>query len=123
MAKIMAVENQPEILELVRKILVRGGYEFVGCSSGEECLERYGKEKPDLILLDILLPGIDGWEVCERIKIVNRDQKIAFVSALGIGPQTSVKLLKLGAPEYISKPFTPEELLARVKEILQKPAS
>ncbi|MDI6883538.1 MAG: response regulator [Hadesarchaea archaeon] len=120
MPKIMAVENQPEILELVRRILEKSGYQFIGCSSGEECLEKYGKERPDLILLDIMLPGIDGWQVYERIKTTNRNQKIAFLSALGIGPQTSVKLLKLGAPEYISKPFTPDELRARVKEILEK---
>lgn len=120
MAKIMAVEDQPEILELIRKILEKAGYQFVGCSTGEECLKQYSKDKPDLVLLDILLPGMDGWEVFERIKTMNKDQKVAFLSALGIGLKSQIKLLKLGAPEYISKPFTPEELRMRVKEILEK---
>lgn len=121
MVKIMAVDDQPDIVNLLKRILEGAGYAFVGCTSGEECLEKYEKEKPDLILLDIWMPGVDGWQVYERIKSINEAQKIAFLSALGIGPQSQVKLVKLGIKDYISKPFEPNELLDRVKEILARP--
>ena len=62
----MAVDDRPETLGLIEKIVKRAGHEFVGCSSGEECLEIYEREKPDLILLDILLPWMDGYEVFEK---------------------------------------------------------
>jgi len=120
MAKIMAVDDQEDIVELIRRIVEKDGYEFVGCFSGEECLEKYDNEKPDLILLDIMMPGVDGWQVYERIKETNEKQKIVFLSALGIGPQTSVKMYKKGIKEYISKPFEPNELLRKVKKILKE---
>jgi DNA-binding response OmpR family regulator len=120
LAKIMAVEDRPETLGLIEKILRRAGHEFVGVLSGEECLERYEEEKPDLILLDIMLPGIDGYGVYEKIKSRNRHQKIIFLSALDIGPQAQVRLFKLGQPTYISKPFDPPEFLFKVEEILKK---
>ena len=121
MTKIMAVDDQADIIRLLQRILEGAGYEFVGYFTGEECLEKYEKEKPDLILLDVWLPGLDGWQVYERIKKINDKQKIAFLSALGIGPKTSVKLLKEGIKDYISKPFEPHELLEKVKEILERP--
>ena len=120
MAKIMAVEDRPESLDLIRKILTRAGYEFVGCEDGEECLEKFVKEKPDLILLDIMLPGMDGYEVYEQIKKLNKSQKIAFLSALDISGRAQARLFRLGMPTYISKPFTPDELLTKVAEILKK---
>ena len=121
MVKIMAVDDQTDIVSLLKRILESAGYAFVGCCSGEECLEKYAKEKPDLILLDIWMPGVDGWQVYERIRSINKAQKIAFLSALGIGPQSQVKLIKLGIRDYISKPFEPNELLERVREILARP--
>jgi len=120
MAKIMAVDDQEDIVELIRRVVEKDGHEFVGCFSGEECLEKYDNEKPDLILLDIMMPGIDGWQVYEQIKKTNEKQKIVFLSALGIGPQTSVKMYKKGIKEYISKPFEPNELLRKVKRILKE---
>ncbi len=119
MAKIMAIDDRPETLALIEKILKRKGYDFVGYYSGEDCLKNYEKDKPDLILLDVMLPGIDGYKVFEKIKTKNKDQKIAFLSALDIGPQAQVKLFKFGQPKYISKPFDPDELVAKVKEILE----
>ena len=74
-----------------------------------------------MVLLDIWMPGVDGWQVYERIKSINKAQKIAFLSALGIGPQSQVKMIKLGIKDYISKPLEPNELLERVREILARP--
>ena len=119
MAKIMAVEDKPETLQLIRKIVERAGHVFVGCSSGEECLEIYEREKPDLILLDILLPGMDGYEVFERIKQKTPQQRIAFLSALDIAPRTLVRLQRYGRPPYITKPFDPEELVRKIDQILR----
>jgi len=119
MAKIMAVEDRPETLSLIEKILTRAGHKFVGCSSGEECLEIYEREKPDLILLDILLPGMDGYEVFEKIKQKTPEQRIAFLSALDISPRTQVRLQRYGRPVYINKPFDPDELVEKVGELLK----
>ena len=119
MAKIMAVEDRPETLGLIEKILKRAGHDFIGCTSGEECLKLYEREKPDLILLDILLPGMDGYEVFERIKQQNPKQRIAFLSALDISPRTQVRLQRYGRPVYINKPFDPDELIEKVEEILK----
>ncbi|MEM2192034.1 MAG: response regulator [Candidatus Hadarchaeales archaeon] len=83
-------------------------------------MKLYKKENPDLVLLDIILPGIDGYTVFEKIKKINPNQKIAFVSALDIGPQAVKKLWKFGMPPYISKPFDPDELVNKVKEIPRK---
>jgi DNA-binding response OmpR family regulator len=120
MAKIMAAEDRPETLGLIERILTRAGHEFVGVLSGEECLKRYEREKPDLILLDIVLPGIDGYKVYEEIKARHKGQKIAFLTALDIGPQAQAKLFKLGKPHYIPKPFDPSELVNKVEEILRE---
>lgn len=116
----MAVDNRPETLGLIEKIVKRAGHEFVGRSSGEEYLEIYEREKPDLILLDILLPGMDGYEVFEKIKERNPKQLIAFLSALDIAPRTIVKLKRYGNPPYITKPFDPDELVQRIEEILKR---
>lgn len=118
MAKIMAVDDRPETLSLIEKILKRAGYDYVGYETGEDALKHYDRDRPDLILLDIMLPGVDGYKVYEQIKARNSGQKIAFLSALDIGPQAQVKLFKLGKPSYINKPFDPPDLLAKVKELL-----
>lgn len=120
MPKVMVVEDREETLSLMEKILTKTGFKFVGCLTGEECLQKYEKEKPDLILLDIALPGVDGCKVHEKIKSARPQQKIAFVSALSIGPQGVWKLLKFGMPTYISKSFDPDEPVNKVKGALKK---
>ncbi|MEW6222440.1 MAG: response regulator transcription factor [Candidatus Hadarchaeota archaeon] len=120
MTKIMAVEDGADILALIEKILKRAGYEFVGCTTGEEALEKFGKEKPDIVLLDIMLPGVDGYDVYKKMKSIHKDQKIAFLSALDISAKAQVRLFSLGSPTYISKPFTPDELLGKVRSLLEK---
>lgn len=118
--KIMAVDDEPDILNLVKRILGGAGHQFVGCASGEECLEKYEKEKPDLVLLDIMMPGIDGWHVYKRLKQTNKDQKIAFLTVLGMPNETKEGVVEMGVDDYITKPFEPAQLLERVKAILKK---
>ena len=120
MAKIMAVDDQPDIVNLLRRILEGAGYQFVGCSSGEECLEKLEREKSDLILLDIMMPGMDGWHVYKRIRQLRKDQKVAFLTVLGVPTETREGIIEMGAADYITKPFEPAELLEKVKAILRK---
>ncbi len=120
MAKIMGVDDEPDILNLVKRILEGAGYQFVGCASGEECLKMYEKEKPDLILLDIMMPGIDGWHVYKRLKQIKKDQKVAFLTVLGMSDKTREGVIEMGAADYITKPFEPAQLLERVKAIMKK---
>lgn len=120
MTKIMGVDNQPDVIRLLRTILEKAGYEFVGCLSGEECLEKYVKEKPDLILLDIMMPGLDGWRVYKRLRKLNKDQRVAFLTAVGMSSEIKERVIEKGAADYIIKPFEPSELLERIKTILKK---
>ena len=118
--KVMAVDDQSDIISLMKRILEGSGYAFVGCCSGEECLEKYEKEKPDLILLDIMMPGMDGWHVYKQLKTTNPKQKIVFLTALGVPPEVKEGMRDLGAADYITKPFEPQELVGKVKAILKR---
>ncbi len=119
MVKIMAVDDEPDIIRLLTRILKRAGYEVVACSSGEECLKKFRAEKPDLILLDIMMPGMDGWHVYKRIKEIDEGQRVAFLTVLGVPEPSREAMIEMGAADYIMKPFTPDELLKRVKAILK----
>jgi DNA-binding response OmpR family regulator len=118
--KIMAVDDEHDILRLLTRILGGAGYEVVTCSSGEECLQRFPAEKPDLILLDIMMPGMDGWSTYKRIKEIDKGQKVAFLTVLGVPGPPREAMIEMGAADYIMKPFTPEELLKRIKTLLEK---
>jgi len=120
MSKIMAVDDETDILKLITRVLKDSGYDVVTCSSGEECLKRFQAEKPDLILLDIMMPGIDGWQVYKKIKKVDARQRVAFLTVLGVPEAPKEAVIEMGAADYITKPFTPEELSAKVKTILKK---
>ncbi|MDI6883537.1 MAG: response regulator transcription factor [Hadesarchaea archaeon] len=120
MVKIMAVDDEPDILNLLKRILERAGYQFVGCPSGEECLEKYGREKPDLVMLDIMMPGMDGWRLYKQLMEINKRQKVAFLTVLGVPAETKEGVIEMGAADYITKPFEPAKLLERVKTILKK---
>jgi DNA-binding response OmpR family regulator len=117
-AKIMAVDDEPDILRLLERILKKAGYEFVGCLSGKEFLKRFKREKPDLVLLDIMMPEMDGWDVYKEIRKINKEQKVAPLTALDVPPRIKKGILELGASDYITKPFDPDELIKKVEKIL-----
>jgi CheY-like chemotaxis protein len=119
MKKIMVVDNEPDIVDLTRTVLELGGYTVVPSYSGEEALRKLEKEKVDLVLLDIMMPGISGWDVFNRIKKKNKDIKVAFMSVLEISEKRKQVLLDEGLTDYIMKPFDKETLLQRVDKILK----
>jgi len=118
MKKIMVVDNEPDIVDLTRTVLELGGYLVVTAYSGEECLRRLEKEKVDLVLLDIMMPGMSGWDVFNRINKKSTEIKVAFMSVLEISDKRKQVLLDEGLADYIMKPFDKETLLNRVDKIL-----
>jgi len=120
MKKIMVVDNEPDIVDLTRTVLEIGGYNVLPAYSGEECLRKLDKEKVDLILLDIMMPGMSGWDVFNRIKKKSPKIKVAFMSVLEISEKRKQVLLDEGLADYIMKPFDKETLLSRVDNILKE---
>jgi len=114
----MVVDNEPDIVDLTRTVLEIGGYEVVPAHSGEECLRILEKEKVDLVLLDIMMPGMSGWDVFNRIKKKSDEIKVAFMSVLEISDKRKQVLLDEGLADYIMKPFDKDGLLDRVDKIL-----
>jgi DNA-binding response OmpR family regulator len=123
MKKIMVVDNEPDIVDLTRTVLELGGYEVIPAYSGEECLKKIENENVDLILLDIMMPGMSGWDVFNRINKKSPEIKIAFMSVLEISDKRKQVLLDEGLADYIMKPFDNDTLLDRVDKILKKEKS
>lgn len=120
MKKIMVVDNEPDIVDLTRTVLEIGGYEVVPAYSGEECLRLLDKQKVDLVLLDIMMPGMSGWDVFNRINKKSPEIEVAFMSVLEISDKRKQVLLDEGLADYIMKPFDKETLLNRVDKILKE---
>ena len=114
----MVVDNEPDIVDLTRTVLELGGYEVIPAYSGEECLKKLDRFKVDLILLDIMMPGMSGWDVFNRIKKTSNNTKVAFMSVLEISDKRKQVLLDEGLTDYIMKPFDKDSLLDRIDKIL-----
>src|SRR3990170_8532241 len=117
MAKIIAVDDEPHILELVKLYLEREGYRVEGFATGKEALSRLSAAGPDLVVLDLMLPDIDGFEVCRQIRAKSK-VPILMLTARKDDVDKIVGL-ELGADDYLTKPFNPRELVARVRAILR----
>jgi DNA-binding response OmpR family regulator len=118
---ILIVEDEKNIAKLIRYNLEKAGYECIQAKSGEDALDILGKHQIDLVILDIMLPGIDGLEICRRIKQENRLKNISVVMLTAKGEEVDrVVGLELGADDYMVKPFSPRELVLRVKAILRR---
>jgi two-component system alkaline phosphatase synthesis response regulator PhoP len=118
---ILIVEDEEDILELIRYNLAKEGYGVMGATSGEEGLRRVRERRPDLILLDLMLPGLDGLEVCRRLQqdVRSRGVPVIMLTAKGEEPDI-VAGLELGADDYVTKPFSPRILLARIRAVLRR---
>ncbi|MBR9975237.1 MAG: response regulator transcription factor [Bacteroidetes bacterium] len=118
---ILIVEDEEEILELVAYNLTREGYTVRTVTTGEDALKEVHRQPPDLMLLDLMLPGVDGLEVCRKVKAdsVSRDLPVIMLTAKSEEADI-VTGLELGADDYITKPFSRRVLLARVKAVLRR---
>jgi two-component system phosphate regulon response regulator PhoB len=120
-ARILAVDDEEDILELIRYNLTKEGYVVDLASTGEQALERARSSAPDLILLDLMLPGLDGLDVCREIKQDPSINHIPILMVTAKGEEADIVLgLEMGADDYITKPFSPRVLLARVRTILRR---
>jgi two-component system phosphate regulon response regulator PhoB len=121
--KILIVEDDEDIQELVNYNLSREGYQTRVVASGEEALTITRNMRPDLILLDLMLPGLDGLEVCRRLKNDAGTGHIPVVMLTAKGEESDIVVgLELGADDYMTKPFSPKILLARLKAVLRRKA-
>lgn len=121
MATILVVDDEEPILELLRFNLEKEGYQVCVAKNGQEALERVEKEHPDLLVLDVMLPGMDGLEVCRILRLNPRFQQIPIIMLTAKGEEIDTVLgLELGADDYMTKPFSPRELLARIKARLRR---
>ena len=119
MKKIMVVDNEHDIVDLTRTVLEIGGYKVIPAYSGEDCLKKLDNNRVDLILLDIMMPGLSGWDVFNRVKKKYSDIKVAFMSVLEISEKRKKVLLDEGLSDYIMKPFDKDSLLNKIDKILE----
>src|SRR5579864_5455586 len=116
--EILIVDDEPGIIRLIAMYLEREGFQTVGARTGGEALDALRRSTPALVVLDIMLPDIDGWEVCREIRR-HSDVPIIMLTARE-GDEDKIVGLEIGADDYVTKPFVPRELVARVKAILRR---
>ena len=118
---ILVVDDEEDILELVRYNLVKEGYRVTTVASGEEALKSARSAQPDIILLDLMLPGVDGLEVCRLLKQDSKTQHVPIIMLSAKGEEADIVTgLELGAADYITKPFSPRVLVARLRAVLRR---
>lgn len=115
--KVLIVDDEPDTLELVKLVLESGGFKTVLAASGKEALNELEASKPDLVLLDIMMPDMDGWEVFRKIKEKNAKMPIAILTAKAQNFDRLLGLHVLKADDYITKPFGKNELISRVRKL------
>ncbi len=120
MPKIMIVDDEESLRELITAILTPEGYEVIAASSGQECLDMLNKEKPDLILMDMMMPGMSGRETTERIRKnpSTKNIKLAFLTVARFSETGKETLQGLNVLDYITKPFDNDDLVKRIKKLI-----
>lgn len=118
--KVLIVDDEPGIIVALQFLMEQNGYATMVAFSGEEAMEAVARHRPDLILLDIMLPVVDGFEVCQRVRENPEWNDIRIVLVTALGSEVNVtKGLDLGADAYVTKPFSNADLVAKVKELLE----
>ena len=118
---ILVVDDEEDILELVSYNLAKAGYRVTKAASGEEALKSARAKPPDLVLLDLMLPGVDGFEVCNTLKRDPRTANVPVVMLTARGEEPDIVAgLELGADDYITKPFSPRVMIARIRAVLRR---
>ena len=119
--KILIIEDEEDILALIHYNLVKEGFQVLSSTSGEEGVKLAQSQSPDLILLDLMLPGIDGLEVCRILKGKQQTQATPIIMLTAKGEESDVvKGLEMGADDYITKPFSPKVLIARIQAVARR---
>jgi CheY-like chemotaxis protein len=118
--QILCIEDEPEMIDLIRLILGRRGFEVVGAAGGKEGLEKVRQEPPALVLLDLMMPDMDGWEVYQQMKADEKTKDIPVIvvtaKAQSIDKVLGLHIAKVD--DYIAKPFSPQDLLNSVEKVL-----
>jgi DNA-binding response OmpR family regulator len=118
--KILIVDDELHIVKMLENRLKQAGYEIITASDGQDGLEKARKEKPDLIILDLMLPKMDGYKVCRMLKFDEEYKHMPIILFTARSRESDKKTgEEVGADAYITKPFEPQTLLARIKELLE----
>jgi DNA-binding response OmpR family regulator len=119
--KVMVIDDEPDIVKLVKISLEMANFEVIEALSGKECLSKVQNVVPDLFLLDIMMPEMNGYEVCQKLKEQDKTKNVPVVMLTAKGQKGDAEQgLKVGADDYIIKPFDPYELGEQIREILQQ---
>jgi DNA-binding response OmpR family regulator len=118
-ASVLVVDDDPTVSDVVRRYLERAGYQVTLAADGEAGLSAHERVRPDLVILDLMLPGLDGLEVCRRIRQRSGQVPIIMLTALG-EEMDRITGLQLGADDYVTKPFSPRELVLRAQSVLRR---
>jgi DNA-binding response OmpR family regulator len=121
-ASVLVVDDDPTVSDVVRRYLEHAGYRVTLAADGEAGLGEHARVRPDLVILDLMLPGVDGLEVCRRIRQQSPGVPIIMLSAMG-EEVDRITGLQLGADDYVTKPFSPRELVLRAKSVLRRSQS
>jgi len=122
--RILCIEDEPEMIDLIRLILGRKGFEVLGAAGGEDGINKIREQKPDLVLLDLMMPFVDGWEVYQQMKSDDETKDIPVIvvtaKAQSIDKVLGLHIAKVD--DYIAKPFSPKDLINSVERVLSKKA-
>jgi len=118
-ASVLVVDDDPTVSDVVRRYLERAGYQVTLAADGETGLSEHARVRPDLVILDLMLPGLDGLEVCRRIRQQSARVPVIMLTALG-EEMDRIAGLQLGADDYVTKPFSPRELVLRAQSVLRR---
>ena len=117
--RLLVVEDEPNILELLSASLRYAGFDVVTAAAGTEAVQAAQRHRPDLIVLDVMLPDIDGFEVCRRLRSAGNDVPVIFLTARDTSSDTVTGLV-IGGDDYVTKPFSLEEVIARIRAVLRR---
>lgn len=119
--KIVVVEDEPDILEMLEYNLIREGYQVICANNGLDGLRLIKEQQPNLAILDLMLPGIDGLEICQQVRATSNIANTPIIMLTAKSEESDIVLgLGIGADDYMSKPFSPRELIARIKAMLRR---
>jgi phosphate regulon transcriptional regulator PhoB len=123
LGRILVVEDEPDVAEMIRYNISKEGYDVAVVRNGPDALERARELQPEMILLDIMIPQLNGWEVCRRLKQEPRTRAIPIIMVSGrVEEGDKILGFEMGADDYITKPFSPRELVARIRAVVRRGA-